>query len=93
MFLGIVLILQENELWDEVVKHTQPHPIQIPAATDAAALQAFNKKDIKEKRIILDTVKNHVIPLMTSKNRAYKMWDALTNLYQSSNENRMMVLR
>ena len=31
--------------------------------------------------------------IILSKDRAYKMWDALTGLFQSSNENRKMVLR
>ena len=34
-----------------------------------------------------------MIPYISSKTRAYQMWDALTNLFQSSNENRKMVLR
>ena len=34
-----------------------------------------------------------MIPHISSKTRAYQMWDALTSLFQSSNENRKMVLR
>ena len=86
----IVLILQENELWDEVVKHTTSNPIKI-CSDDIAA--PFNKKDIKEKRIILNVVKDHVIMHITSKTHAYLMWESLTNLYQSSNINQKMVLR
>ena len=29
----ILLVLEENELWDEVVNHTTAHPIVIPNAT------------------------------------------------------------
>ena len=53
----LVLILEENELWDEVVYNTTPNPIVVPASTDAQALSAFKKKDIKARRIILDAVK------------------------------------
>ena len=57
----IVLLLRENELWDEVVDNTTTHPIVIPSAiTDAVAHAAF-VKDIKAMRIILDVVKDHVI--------------------------------
>ena len=77
----IVLILEENELWDEVVHITQENPIQVPASTDAQALATFNKKDIKARRINLDAVKDHVIPHISSKTRAYQMCDALTSLY------------
>ena len=89
----IVLILEENELWDEVVHSTQANPIQVIASIDSQAFAAFNKKDIKARRIILDVVKDLVIPHISSKDRAYKMWDALTSMFQSSNENRKMVLR
>ena len=88
----LVLILEENELWDEVVYNTTTNPIVVPTSIDAQALSAF-KKDIKARRIILDAVKDHVIPHILSKTRAYQMWDALTSLFQSLNENRKMVLR
>ena len=86
--VGVVHILEENELWDEVVHNTTTDPIVVPASTDAQELFAFKKKDIKGRRIILDAIKNHVIPHISSKTRAYQMWDSLTNLFQSSNENR-----
>ena len=82
------LILEENELWDEVVYNTTTNPIVVLAATDVQALSGFSKKDIKARRIILDAVKDHVIPHISSKTRAYQMWDALASLFQSSNENR-----
>ena len=78
----IVIILQENELWD-IIENSTINPIVIPAATDVATLLAFNKLDIKAKRIILDVVKDHVIPHISEKNRAYEMWDSLTKMYQS----------
>ena len=77
----LVFILEENELWDEVINNITKHPIVVPTSTDAQAVSAFNKKDIKARRIILDAVKDHVIPHISSKTRAYKMWDALTNLF------------
>ena len=53
----IMLILEENELWDEVVLNTTTVPIVVPPSTDAATLTAFNKKNIKARRITLDAVK------------------------------------
>ena len=52
----ILLVLRENELWEEVVRNTIANPFVIPAATLAVAFSAFNKKDIKAMRIILDAV-------------------------------------
>ena len=77
----LVLILEENELWDEVVHNTIANPIVVPPSTDAVALTAFNKKGIKARRIILDAVKDHVIPYISSKTRAYQMWNSLTSLF------------
>ena len=89
----ILLVLEENELWEEVVRNTTANPIAIPSSTDAVALTSFNKKYIKARRIILDVVKDHVIPHISGKDHAHKMWSSLTGLFQSSNENRKMVLR
>jgi len=75
-----------------VIENTTVNPITILAATNATTLVAFNKKDTKEKRIILDAVKDHVILHISSKDKAHDMWINLTNLYQSSNENKKMVL-
>ena len=79
----LVLILEVNELWDEVVNNNTRNPIVVPASTDAQTLSTFNKKDIKARRIILDAVKEHVIPHISSKTRAFQIRDALTSLFQS----------
>ena len=89
----ILLVLKENELWEEVVRNTTSNPITIPPSTNAALLAAFNKKDIKSMRIILDVVKDHVIPHISAKDHAHEMWSTLTGLFESTNENRKMVLR
>ena len=85
-------MLKENELW-EVVRNTTANPIVIPPSTDVTLLAAFNKKDIKAMRIILDAVKDHVSPHVSAKDYAHEMWSALIWLFQSTNENRKMVLR
>jgi DNA gyrase/topoisomerase IV subunit A len=61
--------------------------------TDVTLLAAYTKKSIKATRIILDAIKDHLIPHLTGKANAYEMWESLTKLYQSTNENRKMVLR
>jgi hypothetical protein len=83
----IVLLFQENELWDIVEGTTATPVVAIP--TDPTA---FTKKDIKAKRILFDAVKDHIIPHVSSKTYVHEMWTALKNLFQNSNENRKMVL-
>ena len=86
----MILVLQENELWD-IVENTTTHPVVVPI--DATLLAAYTKKSIKAKRFILDAIKDHLIPHLTGKTHGYEMWESLTKLYQSTNENRKMVLR
>ena len=86
----IILILEENEVWD-IIHSTTTNPVIVPA--DAIDKAAFMKRDVKARRIILDAVMDHIIPHISAKIHAFQMWTSLTNLYQSSNENRKMVLR
>ena len=51
----IVLLLEEYELW-EIVETGRVVP------TDPFSLAEFKKKNIKAKRIILVSVKDHIIP-------------------------------
>jgi hypothetical protein len=80
----MILLLQENELWD-IVENTTNRPMVVP--TDATLLAACTKKNIKAKSIILDSIKDHLIPDLTGKTNAYEMWESLTKFYQSTNEN------
>jgi hypothetical protein len=86
----MILLLQENELWD-IVENTTTHPVVVPI--DATILVAYTKNSIKAKRFSLDDIKDHFIPHLTGKTHAYEMWESLTKLYHSTNENRKMVLR
>ena len=61
--------------------------------SDAMLLVADKNKNVKAKRMILDAMKDHIIPHVTKKKNAYEMWESLTKLYQSGNQNRKMVLR
>ena len=45
----IVLVLQENEMWDEVVNITQSNPIQVLTSIDPTALVSFNKRISRQR--------------------------------------------
>ena len=53
--------------------------VVVPA--DAVDKVAFMKRDVKARRVILDVVKDHVIPHISTKDHAFQMWTTLTNLY------------
>ena len=81
-----ISVLEEVEVWDIVKKAVVP-------PTDATQLAAYKKNSIKAKRLILDGVKDHIIPHVRGKDHAFEVWESLSNLYQSSNENRKLALR
>jgi hypothetical protein len=82
----IGLVLEENGLWECVEGN-------IAAPTDPVQQVAHNKKDMKARRIIVDGVKDHIIPHLSGKKTAKDMWEALVKLYQSNNQSRKMLLR
>ena len=56
--------------------------------------KATHKKNlITTKRIIADSIKDHLIPHVSSLKTPKKMFDALTTLYEGKNINRKMTLR
>ena len=80
------MVLDVNDVLDHVDD-------KVAAPTDAASLVTQKKGDAKTKSILLDEIKDHTIPHLTEKKFAKEMWVALNDLYQSKNENGMMVLR
>jgi hypothetical protein len=48
---------------------------------------------IRAKRIIVESIKYHLIPQVYSKNSPKEMFDALTRMYEGNNINRKMNLR
>jgi hypothetical protein len=83
----IVFVLEDLELWDIVEA-----PVVVPLATAPILLAEFRKRNIKAKRMICDSVRDHIIPHLTGKDWAFEMWASLCKIYESSNENRKMVL-
>ena len=54
----------------------------------------MHKKDmIKFSRIIANSIKDHLIPRVSSKNTPKEMFDVLTSLFEGKNINRRMTLR
>jgi hypothetical protein len=82
----IGLIIEENDL-ARFVKEEVPEP-------DDTAEKAKHLKDtIRAKRIIADSIKDHLIPYVSSNNTPKEMFDALSRLYEGKNINRKMNLR
>jgi hypothetical protein len=79
----IQLIIEENELLDHV-KKMFPEP---------EAKAKFKKNEVKAKRILTDSIKDHLIPNVSELKTAKDMFDALTRLYESKNTSWKLTLR
>ena len=82
----ISLVLEENEL-DTYISGKFP----FPEGDEANFLQKKNL--VKEKRIIDDSIKDHLIPQVSSLKTPKDMFDSLTKLFEGNNINRKVTLR
>jgi len=82
----VKLILEENDLEgfieEEVIE---------PEGDEAKA--KYKKNMVKEKRIIVDSIKDNLIPHVSSMKTPKQMFDALSRLFEGKNINRKMTLR
>jgi hypothetical protein len=65
----------------------------LPEPEDEEAKAKFIKNEIKAKRILTDSIKDHLIPNVSELNTPKEMFDALTKLYESKNTSRKLILR
>ena len=82
----ISLVLEENEL-DSYMNEE----VLVPEGDEAKALH--KKKVVMGKRIIVDSIKDHLIPQVSSLKTPKEMLDALTELFEGKNINQKMTLR
>jgi hypothetical protein len=76
----IGVILEENDLAKFIKEN-------VPEHEENAAKEKYQKDMIKAKRIIADSIKDHLIPQVSYKNTPKDMFDALTRMYEGKNIN------
>ena len=76
----ISLVLEENEL-DSYINEEVP----VPKGDEAKALH--KKKLVMAKRIVADSIKDHLTPQVSSLKTPKAMLDALTKLFEGKNIN------
>ena len=81
----ISLVLEENEL-DTYINEEVP----VPEGDKAKALHKKNL--VKAKRIIADSIKDHLIPHLSSLKTPKETFDSLTQLFEGKNINWKMTL-
>ena len=81
----ISMVLEENEL-DSYIN-------EVPALEGDEAKALHKKKSVMVKRIIVDSIKDHLIPQVSSLKTTKDMFYALTKLFEGKNINKKMTLR
>ena len=82
----VMLVLEENDLEGFI-------EVGIPDHDGDEAKAKHKKSLVKAKRIIADSIKDHLIPHDSSLKTPKQMFDALSRLYEGKNINRKMTLR
>ena len=82
----ISLILEENDL-DQYINGE----ILEPKGYEAKGIHKKNL--VKAKRIIVDSIKDHLIPHVSSFKTPKEVFDALTKMFEGKNINQKMTLR
>ena len=73
----------EAVLDDNGLKEFIDAEIPKPGSSDAAALDAWQKKVPRCRRILLEGVKDHIVSNLHGKASPFLMWKSLTDLFQS----------
>ena len=80
------MILDENDLLEHVT-------VGVPEPDEAEQKTKHKKNEKKAKRIVSDSIKDHLIPHISELQTARQMYEALSRLYKSKDINRNLTLR
>ena len=83
----------EAVLDDNSLKEFIDAEIRKLASSDVTALDAWQKKTVKCRRIFLEGVKDHIVSSLHGKASPFLMWKALTDLFQSRSDQRKLALK
>ena len=82
----VLLILEENDLLKFVNE-------DVPKLEEEAKKAQWKKNDARARRILVDSMKNHLVPHISEKTTTKNMFKALKKLFQDSNINHALSLR
>lgn len=60
---------------------------------DVDEKKEWNKNNNKVMRIIIDSVKDHIVPTIANLENAYEMFTSLSVMFQINNINRVLALK
>ena len=76
----IIAVLKEWKIW--IFANTK-----MVKPTDKDELDEFESLESRAQRVIIDRVKDHLIPHLVEKKNVKDMWDTLNQLFEAKNEN------
>ena len=80
------MLLNEHVLKDHILK-------DIPETKAAREKARLKKNEATAMRILMDSVKDHLVPLIASQNTTKKIYDALKKLYEDENPSKILALK
>ena len=78
--------MEENEVKDFALT-----TVLVP--DDPNQLAAWRKNDFKARKILMDSVKNHLVSHLSKSETAKEMFDSLKKLFERDSANRSIALR
>ena len=69
-----------TDLKEYGIRDQTKNVLAVPTYVDA--LKKFNENQVRAKRLIMDGVKDHVVPHIAKKKTINEVWTTLTMLYQ-----------
>jgi len=82
----MLLLLNEQDLKDHVLK-------DIPEPEAAREKTRHKKNEAIAMRILMDSVRDHLVPIIANQESAKKMYDALRNLFENENPSQILALK
>ena len=82
----VLLTLEENEVKDFSLT-------TVPVLDDATQLATWKKNDVKARKILMDSVKNHLVSHLAKSKTAREMFDSLKKLFERDSASRSIALR
>lgn len=81
-----MLTLEENELAEFVES-------KVPEPTDEEEKVQWRKKDIKTKKMLVDSVKDHIVPIVSKLKTERDMFKTLEEMYEINNTSQTLALK
>jgi hypothetical protein len=80
------ITLEESDLLSLIEK-------TLPATTTDEEKVEWKTDDVKARKIIIYSVRDHLLPRISTLKTTYEMYDALKKMFESNNTNRALTLK